>query len=126
MTTTTRRQRDPRLKALPDVYLECRDRHDWNGEREVRRWRYPSKVLTVEIATRCTRCSSKQIREIVVGRPRGGPDLGALYRKTWIDYAKGYTIKLEEGEDRLPKAAFRLEHVRRYLDANPVPIRDRE
>jgi hypothetical protein len=126
-TTTRRRDRDPRLVALSDDFLECRERHDWNGDRRVRRYRYPDKTLTVEVSTQCTRCDSTQVREIVTGPARGPLPLGTLYRQTRIDYAPGYLVKLEEGEERLPKASFRLEGVRRWLDANPdVPIVNRE
>lgn len=127
MTTTTRRRRDPRLVALTDDFLECRERHNWNGKRRVRRWRYPDRTMTVEVATECTRRGSTQFREIVTGPARGPIEAGTLYRQSWIDYAPGYLVKLQEGEDRLPKSRFRLEGVQRWLDLNPdVPIVDRE
>jgi hypothetical protein len=130
MTTTTparrpKMPRDPRLVALPETFLDCRDRHDWNGAEEAQRWRYPSKVETLEIATQCNRCGSIQVREVVTYTPRGVVEPGALYRPTWIDYADGYLLKLAEGEEKLPRAAFRLERARRFLDRSKLPIKDR-
>lgn len=121
------RKRDPRLVALSDDLLECRERHPWDDARaHVQRYRYSDGTYTVETSRPCARCGSIQFREIVTYSRRGGVEPGAFYRRTWIDYSSGYLIKLKEGEERLPRSTFRLERVRRWLDANPLPVIDRK
>lgn len=127
-STTARRPktpRDPRVQALADEVLDCRDRHDWNGNQSAQRWRYEDRTETLEVITDCRRCTSTQHREVVTYSPKGYVIPGSLYRATWIDYADGYLVKLQEGEERLPRTTFRLERARRFLDRHPLPIRDR-
>jgi hypothetical protein len=51
-----------------------------------------------------------QIREVVEWG-RAGVEAGALYRPTRYDYAAGYLLHLQEGEDRITRYAVRLEDV---------------
>jgi hypothetical protein len=121
-TRRTRTPRDERLVKLPDNYLECRvDRHQLDGEVAYQRWRYRD-ADTLEKRSTCSRCGTVQIREVVEWG-RAGVEAGALYRPTRYDYAAGYLLHLQEGEDRITRYAVRLEDVRRILERMPdIPI----
>jgi hypothetical protein len=119
--------RDPRIKALSDDFLDCRQRHDWNGERYLHRWRYKDGTETLQISTQCVRCKSTQIREVITYSRKGHLIPGFAYRQTRIEYAPGYKIQLGEDEDRPARYTFVLEQARRFLERYPdVPISDRE
>lgn len=110
--------RDPRLVALPDNYLTCRvDRHELpTFPDEAQRWRYPDAEV-LETRRTCVRCGSTEVRMVNEWD-------GTLYRPTRYEYAEGYLVVNPEGvEGPTPRRASRLEHVRRFLERNPLPIK---
>ena len=117
--TRKRTPRDPRLVALPDEFLLCRaDRHDLpplSQPTEAQRWRYPDAKV-IELWYECRRCGSVQVRKINEAD-------GSLYRPTGYRYTDGYLTRSDEGRgSRILPAAARLEAVRRWLTANPLPV----
>ena len=110
--------RDPRLVKLSDEFLEYRvNRHDIPSLPDhAQRWRYHDAEV-LETHRECRRCGSVQIRQINEWD-------GSLYRPTSYVYSDGYLVTNPEGvEGPTPRAASRLEHVRRFLERNPLPIK---
>lgn len=103
---------------MPDEFLECReDRHDCPSSGATRqRIRYPDWDV-VETRTPCVRCGSIRIRVVI-------EQSGELYQPTRYDYSEGY-LSPEPGSGRIPISAVRLESIRRWLRANPLPTIDR-
>lgn len=109
--------RDPRLVALSDEFLQCRNQHDLPAlPDEAVRWRYPEADV-LETSTQCRRCKSVQKRQV-------NELNGELFRPTSWRYSDGYLLVNPEGvEGPTPRSASRLELVRRFLERNPIPIK---
>lgn len=109
---------DPRVVKMTDDVLECReDRHVYRSSTAKRqRYRYPDADV-VEVRQPCERCGTIRIRSI---REQDGE----LYRPTRYEYADGY-LSPQPGTGRIPVAAVRREHIRRWLRAHPTPKIDR-
>jgi hypothetical protein len=117
------RERDARLIAMPDNFLDCRqDRHALLGQSDVQRWRYRDADV-IERRVACARCGSVQIRQVVESSRQF--EAGSLYKPTTYEYVTGYLNPMP-GTGRIPNNAVRLEAARRFLDRNPLPIRRRE
>ena len=122
MSETARRTRvasDPRLKAYPDEFLNCRaDRHELPGISTpdgVERWRFAVDLYVLVLRRVCRRCGTVEVRQI-------DEYDGTFYRPTKYVYPAGYKVQGQSSGDRVSAAASRLEVVKRYLKLNKIAV----